>query len=256
MPVAAVIPFSWTGFYAGINVGYAWGDPEINSGVASAVTGTTGGLPIAAASAASSGKAHSGVGGFQVGYNIQQGWWVYGVEADASITRLQTVALPLSALAFFSDGANQASMNSTTRATASIDWFGTLRGRLGYAWNRALIYGTGGLAYGSVRLNDAAFFNGFCCTGGNGTAFNGVGAPLDNGTIRVGWAAGGGIDYAYTHNIIVSFTYLHVDLGDKLLTGGFAFRNPVGNGTLSTGTATTRADFSFDEVRVAASWKL
>ena len=42
--------------YAGINVGYAWGDPEINSGVALAVTGTTGGLPIAAASAASSGR--------------------------------------------------------------------------------------------------------------------------------------------------------------------------------------------------------
>ena len=179
---------------------------------------------------------------------------MYGVEADASITRLQTVNAPLSALAFFSDGANQVSMNSTTRATASIDWFGTLRGRLGYAWNRALIYGTGGLAYGSVRRNDAAFFDGFSALVVTALPST-VSVRLWITALRVGWAAGGGIDYAYTNNIILSVTYLHVDLGDKSLTGGFAFRNPVGNGTLFTGTA-KRGRIQFDEVRPAASWKL
>ena len=103
------IGVTWTGFYFGANGGYGWSNKED---------------PI---------KPDGGFGGGQIGYNIQQGNIVFGVESDfegADITK---------------DG-----IVSGRNVTAKMDWFGTVRGRLGYAYDRALIYGTGGFAYGEI----------------------------------------------------------------------------------------------------------
>src|SRR5438552_2502923 len=135
-----------------------------------------------------------------------------------SVTKLQAVGPVIGTSTSAFAGIDAASLQTTASATANIDWFGTLRGRLGFAWDRVLIYGTGGLAYGLVRLTDGAFFNGFAGNGNSpvdgSVAFNGVGTPKDS-IVKVGWTAGGGIDYAYTNNIILSFTYLHVDPGSE-----------------------------------------
>ncbi len=256
-------PFTWTGIYGGVNVGYGWGDPKITSLITSFVEpgpGATGILNAAASGTSSSSS--SVLGGFQAGYNLQTGSWVYGLETDLSVTKLQASSPPIVASTRAFGGADTASLQTTSSATASIDWFGTLRGRLGFAWDRVLIYGTGGLAYGLVRLTDGAFFNGFAGNGNSpvdgSVAFNGVGTPKDS-IVKVGWTAGGGIDYAYTNNIILSFTYLHVDLGSESEFSKFKRPNNILGGastTLVRGWSFTSTSFNFDVVRAAVSWKL
>jgi outer membrane immunogenic protein len=121
-----------------------------------------------------------------------------------------------------------------------------------------LIYGTGGLSYGSVRLTDGAFFNGFAGDGSGSVAFNGMGTPK-NSVVQAGWTAGGGIDYAYTNNIILSFTYMHIDLGSESVFTNFLRSNNILGGASTTfvkGWTLTSTSFNFDMVRAAASWKL
>jgi outer membrane immunogenic protein len=250
------VPFTWTGLYGGVNVGYGWDDSQITSiltafvepgpgSAASSVTGT-------------SGSAHSALGGFQLGYNVQAGSWVYGVETDLSVTRLQATSPTLVTSARAFSGIDAASLQSTTNATASIDWFGTLRARLGFAWDRLLIYGTGGLSYGLVRLNDGASFSGFAGDGASLVAISGAGTTRDS-VVKGGWTAGGGIDYALTNNIILSFTYLHVDLGSDTVFSRYKRPNNILGGaspTVVRGWTQTDASFNYDVVRAAASWKL
>jgi outer membrane immunogenic protein len=83
-----------------------------------------------------------------------------------------------------------------------LDFLGTVRGRLGWAANNWLFYGSGGLAYGDVR--SALSFS---------EPTNGDFAAASKSETRVGWAAGGGINYAWTPNWIVGVDYLHYDLG-------------------------------------------
>jgi outer membrane immunogenic protein len=166
------------------------------------------------------------VGGGQIGYNYQMGNFVIGLEADIQYADLVTnrsagtgfgagsgLAAPF--VAFAPAGGNR----------AGIDWFGTVRGRLGWAFDRTLVYGTGGLAYGSGpdNCNSIGFFGtAGRCTGGD--------------DIRTGWAAGGGIEYAFTPNMTGKLEALYVNLdrtnasryiGDAIGPGpGFA-RTPV-----------------------------
>jgi outer membrane immunogenic protein len=253
-PVYAA-PFTWTGFYGGVNVGYAWGDPEITS----VITAFVDPGPAPGASSAASGTSNSSrsvLGGFQAGYNLQAGSWVYGVETDLSVTKLEAVgpAIGTSASAF--GGIDAASIQTSVSPTASIDWFGTLRARLGFAWDRVLIYATGGFAYGSIRLTDGAFFNGLA--GAPAVAFNGAGIPKDS-VLKGGWVAGAGVDYAYTNNIILSFAYMHVDLGSDTVFSRFRRPNNILGGASTTvvrGWTQTDTSSNFDLVRAAVSWKL
>jgi outer membrane immunogenic protein len=121
-------PFSWTGFYAGINGGYAWGqsswsDPAV--GANSGNFGTSGGL----------------VGG-QLGYNWQTGPFVLGVETDADwLNAKGSTAGPGGVCA--SDGGGMCRTQQS--------WLGTTRARFGYSFDRWLPYITGGVAYGNIQ---------------------------------------------------------------------------------------------------------
>jgi outer membrane immunogenic protein len=252
-------PFTWSGLYGGVNVGYGWGDPQITSLITSFVESAPGVTGASSAASGTSNSARSALGGFQAGFNLQTGSWVYGLETDLSVTKLQaaTPVIVTSSSAFA--GSDAASLQTTSSATASIDWFGTLRARLGFAWDRTLIYGTGGFSYGLVRLTDGAFFNGFAAqpTGGS-VAFSGTGGPQES-VVKGGWTAGGGIDYAYTNNIILSFTYMHVDLGSDTVFSKFKRPNNILGGASTTvvrGWSQTSTNFDFDVVRAAVSWKL
>jgi outer membrane immunogenic protein len=249
----AYVPFTWIGFYGGVNVGYGWGDPQVSSILTAFVEPGPG--SAASSAAGTSGSAQSALGGFQVGYNLQSGSWVYGVETDLSVTRLRASgpALLTSASAFA--GADAATLQTRTNATASIDWFGTLRARLGFAWDRVLIYGTGGFAYGLVRLNDGASFSGTAGDGASLVAFSAAGVQKDS-VVKGGWTAGGGIDYAVTNNLILSLTYLHVDLGSDTVFSRYRRFNGGTSPTVVRGWTQTDSSFGFDVVRAAASWKL
>jgi outer membrane immunogenic protein len=140
-------PYNWTGFYAGLNLGYDWG------------------------SASNTGLSPSGFsGGAQGGYNWQTGSIVFGGETDLQLT-----------------GAS----GSAGAFKFSNPWFGTLRGRAGYALNNILFYVTGGLAYGEGRAELPAF---------------------SESHSTLGWTAGAGLEVGLTRRWSVKAEYLYVDL--------------------------------------------
>ena len=89
-----------------------------------------------------------------------------------------------------------------------INYIGTVRARGGYAWDRFLVYGTGGFAYGQVNSTVSASI----AAGGGAVA---ISTSQNNG--RTGWTAGGGFEYAITKNLTVKTEYLYVDLGTNTL---------------------------------------
>lgn len=140
-----------------------------------------------------SGSASSWLAGAQAGYNWQRGQWVYGVEGDLSATHLnKNLNLILQ---------NPALATATAHVNADIDWYGTVRARLGWAQGPWMFYGTGGLAYGHADLNSTI-------TGAT-LALNG-----QTSSVRTGWVAGAGIDYKWSQNVILSINYQYVDLGN------------------------------------------
>jgi outer membrane immunogenic protein len=148
--------YNWTGFYAGLNLGYQWG------------------------SVSDTGLSPSGLaGGVQGGFNWQTGNIVLGGETDLQLS-----------------GAS----DSSGPFKFSNPWFGTLRGRAGYAVNNILFYATGGLAYGGGKAELA-------------------GASETHST--VGWTAGAGLEVGLTPRWTVKAEYLYVDLSAQnyALTG-------------------------------------
>ncbi len=165
-PAFAAMPiFTWTGFYAGLNAGYGFGQ----------FTGWRG----------SQFKDPAGfTGGGQIGYNLQVGQLVYGLEADLNYAHLR--------------GTNNALGVAGSKNT--VDYFGTLRGRLGYSMDRFLPYVTTGFAYG-----------------GSTVSVPGLGKSTPT---HMGWAAGAGLEYAITNNLTARIEGLYVDLTDQRVLGG------------------------------------
>jgi outer membrane immunogenic protein len=142
----APVPYTWTGFYGGIEFGGAWSDEAVNySGndplAASLLNGTVFG-PVANGYRIS----QSGlVGGFEAGYNWQWSNWLLGLEADFSLAGMSGTASGTTAFIGLGGG------TQTTTATQDTDWYGTVRGRFGWlATPNLLLFGTGGFAYGRV----------------------------------------------------------------------------------------------------------
>jgi outer membrane immunogenic protein len=178
-PLPAPLPvFTWTGLYAGLNAGYAFrtGSSAYTDPTYGTVTGGSQGGGFA--------------GGGQIGYNYQftpGSGFVVGFETDiqgASFAK-----------------ADAAYLGSTPYYSVrpSLDYFGTVRGRVGYAFDRVLVYGTGGFAYG----------------GGARSSYAAAYPYAVPGTDRTGYAAGGGIEYAFTEKLSakVEALYLHLDRG-------------------------------------------
>ena len=156
---------SWTGFYLGIHAGYGWGEVIENTAVELNPSGV--------------------LGGVQAGYNYQFAPnWVLGVEADWSFTGMDDVHVLRAGFI-------------TVTTVNELQYFGTLRGRLGYSVDRWLVYATGGLARG--------FLSG-------STTF--LGATFNDSNWHWGWAAGGGLEYAFSNNLSAKAEYLFVDLND------------------------------------------
>ena len=210
-PVFVPPPFTWTGFYVGVNVGGAW----TNGGNRSATIFAPSTFPFPISTNfpnTNFGSGESGViGGGQAGYNWQTGSFVLGVETDFQGTSLSK-SFDAVGPAFAGLGVPPGLLGDTlaVHAKASLDWLGTTRGRVGWVAtpdNRLLIYGTGGVAYGGGSQNFSVFD---ATTGALWT-----GNPSSS---RVGWAAGGGVEYAWTNNWTIRAEYLYIDLGSKNFT--------------------------------------
>jgi outer membrane immunogenic protein len=168
-------------------------------------------LPPRTASGASSASASSWLAGAEMGYNWQNGAVVYGLATD-----LSAMALKSSMTSFLSGTIVPPPMANTD---AHIDWYGTVRGRLGWSSGPVLFYGTAGLAYGNVDVNSTI-------------SVPSLGLQITEP--KIGWVAGGGIEYMWRPNVILSLAYQYVDLG----TVGFATAMPgFGGPTSINGTA-------------------
>jgi len=205
--MVAPVAYNWTGFYVGGNAGYAW---TKSTDTVTGVSGSAPGLITSGSVASSLALDPKGfIGGGQIGYNWQPStMWVFGLETDLQWADLKsTVALP---------GATDASRIMT--ANEKLNWFGTVRARVGVTpWDRALIYVTGGLAYGHVNLS-TALTRVSLVTGANTCVLPGGGANnCENGSAadtRVGWTVGGGLEWALSGNWSLKAEYLYYDLGN------------------------------------------
>ncbi len=113
-PVEAFVPeaasFDWTGFYAGVYGGYAFGESTVSA------------LPTE--------DTDGGLFGGTIGFNMQSGNWVYGIEADGGWAGIEDDLSPVD---------------------VSVDWTATVRGRIGYAFDSFLLYATGGAAVAGIE---------------------------------------------------------------------------------------------------------
>ncbi|WP_428030467.1 outer membrane protein [Ancylobacter sp.] len=225
--------FSWTGFYLGGNAGYSWGDSKATDVLFFDSTGgvfTPGGLY--SGNDVKFGELDGWVAGGQIGYNYQfENNVVVGVEADFQWTGAEQ------GLAFYATPGGP-----YYQTKAELEWFGTVRARLGYAFDRLLVYGTGGFAYGKV--NNSTTVMGL--TGGGAPDFStAANGSFDN--VSTGWTVGGGLEYALTDNWILRGEYLYVDLGSTDVT------------TYLSGTPgsfiSSKADLTSNIVRAAVSYK-
>jgi len=238
--------YSWTGFYVGGNVGYGWG--KVSDDLTMVV-------PFAFANSTVTGsnhyRANAALGGGQAGYNWQTGNLLLGIETDFQGTAQKGAGAINSAIVtpfpVFVDA-------TAISESARLDWFGTLRARLGLASDRWLVYTTGGLAYGRVETSGTAQ-----------PAASVLGlAPAafwNSSTTKTGWALGSGVEAALTANWSWRIEYLHLDLGKVGATiGGGAALSCIGNpGSCiftsgpTTGTVTTRV--TDDVLRLGLNYK-
>ena len=214
MPVKAPVirsaapVFNWSGWYVGGNVGYGFNSSQVNFDP----------LDAGAASRSSFVSPQLGdnpkgfLGGLQAGWNMQTGNIVYGIETDLDYAGIKdSVTGPLAEGTYI------------TSAQQKLDWFGTLRARLGVAaFDRSLIYATGGLAYGRATLSTSTtnVNPGSPCTSGAVFCMTGSSERW-----MAGWTIGGGWEYAFASNWSAKVEYLYYDLGK------ITDINPVTNGS-------------------------
>lgn len=156
-PVVAY--YNWTGFYLGINGGYGWGKSDWGAPAISL-------------------KPNGGLIGGTAGFNYQVGSFVWGIEGDYD----------------WADVRDSVACGAFTCETKN-KWLATVRGRLGYAFDRWMPYFTGGGAFGEVRASSTN-----------------PAAPGASDTLS-GWTVGGGIEYAFLNDWSAKIEYLYVDLG-------------------------------------------
>jgi outer membrane immunogenic protein len=238
--------FNWSGFYAGLDAGGAWydgGSIVTSSNVAAIIPPAN----IVAIPTSSSNSSSFTAGGL-TGYNYQIGRIVLGAETDFNYIDLKsqrmgsttiTLPLPCPVCVSFPETLSAASYNK-------IDWYGTMRARLGFLpFDRLLLYGTGGLAYGKVETSklESAVFSGGLITNRFWLG--------DNSDIKLGWTAGMGAEYALTAQITVRAEYLYVDLGQSSATATFQGTDPLQSEIYYTASR----DNKFSVVRAAVSFR-
>ena len=179
-------PFSWTGFYVGLNAGYGFGQTKWTT-----PSGTVGGF-----------STNGGLAGATIGGNYQIGQFVIGAEGDFDWQNLrggQTSGLCAPAI--------------IGGCVTASNWLATIRGRVGFAADRALFYATAGGAFTDIKPS--------------------TGALSFGGSTEPGWTAGAGIEYAMTDNWTAKVEYLYASFskatcsavncsaGNAALVGGF-----------------------------------
>jgi outer membrane immunogenic protein len=206
--------YSWTGFYIGGNFGYSSGKAETHFNADAITVNTTSG-PVTIPGFVGSDpiKPQGIIGGGQIGYNWQfSPNWVVGLEADIQASGEKASKSIFDGFAF-TNAAPVVTVSGTTvtDVEAKISWFGTARGRIGYTWDGVMIYATGGLAYGEVKVDGTRTVSGTLA----GVVPFSISRAVGHSHVNTGWTVGGGIEGAIfdSRNWTYKLEYLYIDLG-------------------------------------------
>lgn len=205
--------FSWTGYYVGLQTGYEWNrakhqlsfDDDALDIIGSGTTRPSG-----------------WIGGGYTGYNWQSQNWVFGVEGDFEGGNL-------------SDSRTWTYPEGNTQIKSKLRWQGSLRGRVGWAANKTLLYMTAGWAFASAETSARVDFdNGPIDVLGQGTSTK---------TLN-GWTVGGGVEHAFSNNMTLRLEYRYADYGST----SSSITDGVSIGSQSV-------DLDTHAIRVGAGWK-
>jgi outer membrane immunogenic protein len=196
-PIEPPIPVnSWTGFYIGGNGGYGWSHRNFTN----TITGTLGDIQRSGSNSGSD-NGRGWFGGGQIGFNYQfLTNWVAGIEADIDAAHITSST----SACFTGFGTGVCGIRDT-----DVKDFGTVRGRLGYAFNNVLVYGTGGWAWGHGTNTIQFTCLGPQCPGTSGLPPTSP-IPTSVDVNPTGWAAGGGVEWAFLPNWTLRAEYLHL----------------------------------------------
>jgi outer membrane immunogenic protein len=196
---AVPVAYDWTGGYIGLNAGAAWNNSNVD-------------ILVGATPFSLDGDDTVFTGGVEAGYNWQMDSFVMGLETDFNY------------LGFHAD------QDFVAAAPVSLDikenWFGTVRGRLGFAADNLLFYGTGGLAYGNAKVE--------ACTV--------VAGCNSESNVNWGWTVGAGMEYALDQSWIIGAEYLYVDLGNPDVSCGVGCN---GDADVAFSVVRAKLDFKF-----------
>jgi outer membrane immunogenic protein len=224
-PVAAPVA-SWTGFYAGLNAGYGWGDASSTNNPVDPASQEffSPSLGFGPTDFNTSFRQEGWIAGGQAGYNWQfSSRGVVGIEADLQYADVKGAG---SRRAFLNPDFFSNDFGFDSIGERRLQWFGTVRGRLGFlATPSLLLYGTGGLAYGETQsrgdviLNPAGPSLVFVSNGGFNFSCKTAGAGQtsacytgSNAESKVGWTAGFGGEWKFSPTWSAKLEYLHVEL--------------------------------------------
>lgn len=237
---AAAAALSWTGFYIGANAGWARAQSDVElSGTDPAGLNYVDG-PFSGILAAGAGKLKDTAftGGVQAGYNFQSANMVLGLEADFNMLKTSANRSALPGLPFVQFPATPATLSDTV----SANWLATVRGRFGYAIGKALIYGTGGLAFTNLKHSHS---------------WTDLQPPpwsesASASEIKLGWTVGAGLEWAFAPKWSFKTEYLYASFDTVESSGQL-----TGTG-VSTNPATVfnhAADLTVQTVRAGVNYR-
>jgi outer membrane immunogenic protein len=208
-PVAVDAVYNWSGFYIGANIGSieSAGNAHHQCINPTGVFGGAGCDTIPDQALSGTGF----LGGVQAGYNWQRGRWLFGVEGDVQGTSLRGSSTLVGAFPVVGFGAGATDpADTTSSASARLNWLSTVRGRAGVISGSALFYVTGGVAVGGVQTAYS-----------ESSVLGGGAYPSSSNTTRGGWTAGGGIEWSFAPKWSVKLEGLYYDLGSVSTYGTF-----------------------------------
>lgn len=225
--------YVWAGLYAGLNSGYGWGAARPGIAASSANAATS--LAIGDVPSGISYDTAGYVSGGQAGYNARLGRMLMGVEADFDVAHIAGTGSVTSTITPFNITIDQ-----------RVDWFGTVRGRVGvFPADNLMLFAAGGFAYGETKLNAAvvgpvrtACVAATTCSAGSGSG------------ISIGWTLGAGFEYGLAPNLAFRAEYLYVDLEDRSVQ-----TRETATGAFAPFIYTVRSDFDFHVLRSGVSYK-
>lgn len=204
-PAPVVAGYNWTGLYIGAHCGYAWGKTRHNG---------DNGAYDEAGNESYSLKPDGVICGGQIGYNVQQGQWVFGVEAQGGYLGAKESIVELATPDNFNE--------------VKYSGYAAVTGRLGIANNNWLFYGKGGAAFARIRNHAGDIVD--------GTSTIDASDEVNVSKWRIGWAAGGGIEWGFAPNWSVRAEYLFMHFGSYSAINAdgdtFNFRNQVHTATI------------------------